>query len=137
MPRNLKLELNNVGPGRWLTSDGRFGVFKRMMPINPWLVTYNWKIKFEYSIHDFRDYNGPREYIELAPEVGRVGVYREVFPWLGKFTGEGSFEFGNPDRVTAKNGKVEEVAWRVFGKEKMFVESKSKDKDSILKVVFG
>ena len=45
MSRNNKLELDNVGIGKWMTSDGRFGVFRRLMPINPMEVTLNFKIK--------------------------------------------------------------------------------------------
>jgi len=102
MPRNKKLELDNIAPGKWLTADGRFGVFRRFKAINPMEVTSDFKVGKEYSIHSFEEYNGPREYLELAPEVGRVENYREIFPWLGQHTGEGSFELGDPDRVTAK-----------------------------------
>jgi hypothetical protein len=94
-----------------MTTDGRFGVFKRSVPIDPMVVTEKWKIGTEYSIHDFRDYAGPKEFIELAPEVGRVKAYKEVFPWLGVFTGEGSFELGNLGRREPKSmgKKVQEV----------------------------
>lgn len=102
MARNGKLSLEHYGPGRWKTVDGRFVVLRQLEPINPMLVTSSWKIKNVYSIRDLREYDGPREFPEFAPEVGLVGSYREVYPWLGKFTGEGSFEIGNPDRVEAK-----------------------------------
>jgi len=113
MARNSKLELDAVGLGRWMTADGRFGVFKRNKAINPMEATVDFKIKPEYSIHSFEDYNGPKQFIELAPEVGRVDTFNQVFPWIGQYTGEGSFEKGVPDRVTAKpmggSRKVEEA----------------------------
>lgn len=102
MARNKRLELTYVGLGKWFTSDGRFAVLKQMRPIDPMLATMRWKIQYVYSIRSFVDYNGPREWPELAPEIGRVGVYKDVFPWLGKYTGEGSFEMGNPERIEAK-----------------------------------
>jgi len=102
MARNRKLELENIGSGRWQTSDGRFAILRRRVPIDPLGVGEKWKVKSEYSIHDFRDYDGPRNFIELAPEIGRVDSFREAFPWLGQFTGEGSFELGNPERTEAK-----------------------------------
>jgi len=102
MARNRKLELDSVGIGRWMTADGRFGVLKRRRPINPMEATSDFKIQVEYSIHSFEEYDGPREFLELAPEVGRVQVFREVFPWLGEYTGEGSFEKGDPQLTAAK-----------------------------------
>lgn len=102
MARNAKLALEYVRRGVWRTVDGRFFVLKEMVPADPMLVTSQWKIAYRYSIRDFRDYDGPTEYPELAPEVGVVGAYREVYPWLGRFTGEGSFEVGNPGREEAK-----------------------------------
>jgi hypothetical protein len=113
MARNRKLELNNVGSGRWETADGRFGILQRLMPINPMEVTSDFKINKEYSIHSFEDYKGPRSFIELAPEIGRVSVYREVFPWLGAYTGEGSFVLGHPELMEPKpmgrSKQVEEI----------------------------
>ena len=91
-----------MGSGRWMTSDGRFGVFRRVIATTPMEVTGKWKTEMAYSIHDFRGYNGPKEFIELAPEVGRVSSYREAFPWLGEYTGEGSFEVGVPGRAEPK-----------------------------------
>ena len=102
MARNKKLELNNVAPGRWVTSDGRFAVLKIAKPINPMLVTDQWKIAYEFSIRSFEGYDGLRGFPELAPEIGRVDVYRKVFPWLGQYTGEGSFDVGNPEQMEAK-----------------------------------
>lgn len=102
MARNSKLELDGVAPGKWMTSDGRFAVLKRNIPINPMEATADFKIQIEYSIHSFEDYNGPKQFIELAPEIGRIQSFKEAFPWLGQYTGEGSFEKGDPGRVTAK-----------------------------------
>lgn len=132
MARNKKLELDSVGIGKWMTSDGRFAVVRRLTAINPMEVSFDlaskkdekiWKkIKLEYSIHSFEDYNGPKEFMELAPEVGRVSSFNQAYPWLGQYTGEGSFEKDNPELITAKtpgvkNGIVEavEVLSEVFG----------------------
>ena len=124
MARNKKLELDSDVRGIWWTADKRFAVYRRRKPINPMEATVDFKIKQVYSIHSFEHYDGPREYPQLAPEVGRVESYKEAFPWLGKYTGEGSFEAGNPERTTAKpmggTRKIEE-AWTVladvFGEE--------------------
>lgn len=96
MARNKKLELNNVSSGVWFTTDGRFAVVRRRQPINPMEATVDFKITNEFSIRSFEGYDGPREYPQLAPEVGSVGTFREVFPWLGEYTGEGSFVVGDP-----------------------------------------
>lgn len=102
MARNKNLELDNVGSGRWLTADGRFGVFRRVKAINPMEATFNFKIKKEYSIHSFVDYDGPKEWIQLAPEIGRVDTFGQVYPFLGEYTEEGSFEKGEPAVAQAK-----------------------------------
>ena len=94
--RNKALELNNIGTGKWITTDKRFGVVMRKYPINAMTPSFNFKIKRVYEIKSFEDYNGPREFPELAPTIGRVDVYRKVFPWLGVYTGEGSFKKGDP-----------------------------------------
>lgn len=99
--RNKGLELNNIYPGRWLTTDGRFGIFKRALAVNDPYITEKWKIKLVYSIHDLRDWNGPKEFMELATEIGRVDTYAQIYPWLGQYTGEGSFENGNPEKVVS------------------------------------
>lgn len=96
MARNKKLELNSVSSGVWFTTDGRFAVVRRRKPINPMLVTNDFKVANEFSIRSFEAYDGPREYPQLAPEIGKVGAFREVFPWLGEFTSEGSFVAGDP-----------------------------------------
>ena len=96
MARNKKLELNSVSSGVWFTTDGRFAVVRQRKPINPMLVTNDFKIANEFSIRSFEGYDGPKEYPQLAPEIGKVDVFKEVFPWLGEFTGEGSFVVGDP-----------------------------------------
>jgi len=111
--RNRKLELEYVCPGRWKTIDGRFVILKKIAPINPMEVTEKWKIRNEYSIRNMVGYDGPFDFPEFAPEVGVVDVYREVFPWLGKYTGEGSFEVGNPDRVKPKGLSESDDGWRL------------------------
>lgn len=99
MPRNKRLELNHVAPGVWFTTDKRFAVVRRLKPIKPLEVTADFKISKEFSIRSFVGYDGPREYPQLAPEVGVVETFREVFPWLGKYTGEGSFVAGDPGQT--------------------------------------
>ena len=96
MARNKKLELNNVASGVWFTTDGRFAVVRRRQPINPMEATVDFKITNEFSIRSFEGYDGPRNYPQLAPEVGSVSTFKEVFPWLGEYTGEGSFVVGEP-----------------------------------------
>lgn len=113
MARNRNLSLEYVGYGRWKTMDGRFMILRQAVPINPMEITSNWKIATEYSIRDFREYDGPADFPQLAPQVGVVGTYGEVYPWLGKFTGEGSFELGNPNRIRAKvPGPIKESVLR-------------------------
>jgi hypothetical protein len=102
MPRNKRLELNNVGSGKWVTSDGRFAVVRRQKPVDVTRLTANWKPETEYSIRSFEDYDGPQQYAELAPEVAVVQTFKEVYPWLGEHTGEGSFERGDPEKKEAK-----------------------------------
>lgn len=142
--RNKKLELEYSGPGKWKTSDGRFAVVKRMLADEPWKVTENWKIRFEYSIHNLVGYKGPFEFVELAPEVGRVQAQKDVFPWLGRFTGEGSFELGNPEKMTHNgdenaNLKSEtiEFLFNVLQAETSNKELRVSFKNNILEEVFG
>jgi hypothetical protein len=102
VPRNKKLELENIAPGCWRTADRRFAIIREVLPTDPMRVTQDWKIRQSYAIYDLRAYDGPIEYPQFAPRVGMVQTHREIYPWLGKFTGEGSFERGNPDLVKPK-----------------------------------
>lgn len=119
MARNKKLELKNVGSGRWLTTDGRFGIMKRPSSMRTDWPMDKWKIEHEYSIHMMDDTGVPPQFFELAPEVGRVKAQKDIFPWLGQFTGEGSFEIGNPGKVVAKvpgvmSGKRKEMKGEIL-----------------------
>lgn len=135
MARNNKLELDSSGIGTWSTADGRFSIVRRSIPINPMEATSDFKIRIEYSIHSFEDYDGPTQYPQLAPEIGRIDTFKEAFPWLGEYTGEGSFELGNPSLLTAKpmggNQKIEETM-NVL--EDVFCEAKFLPKDFVLGV---
>lgn len=113
MPRNHRLEIEYVAPRKWRTADGRFGVFKMLKPINPMMVTEIWKnkIKYIYSIRDLRSFDIENFY-ELAPEIGRVDKFSDVFPWLGRYTGEGSFDRDNVEQTLPKGGpkkRIQEV----------------------------
>ena len=112
MPRNKKLELENISPRKWKTVDGRFGVVKLLKPINPYLVTevQKRKIEYVYSIRDLRSFDMPGTFYELAPELGKVDKFAGVFSWLGRYTGEGSFDTEDVERETPKTGKLRE--WR-------------------------
>lgn len=148
MARNKKLELEYQSSGKWKTADGRFAIVKRAVADEPWKVTENWKIKYEYSIHDLREYGGPMEFPEFAREIGRVQRQTDVFPWLGKYTGEGSFELGNPDLTkprTGGNGVSESgdpgelavMLGSVFGEELLAKREHRVANRSILNLVFG
>ena len=116
MPRNNKLELENVGPRKWITADGRFGVVQMLKPIPPGYYTtevYKRKVEYVYTIRDLAEFDGPENFYELAPEIGRVDKFSQVFPWLGKYTGEGSFDTEDVEKTTPKNGTVKQVReWR-------------------------
>lgn len=114
MSRNHKLEIEYVAPRKWKTADGRFGVFKMLKPINPMMVTEIWKnkIQYVYSIRDLRLFDMPGNFYELASEIGRVNRFSDIFPWLGKYTGEGSFDRDNVEQVMPKGGtkkRIQEV----------------------------
>jgi hypothetical protein len=49
-----------------------------------------------------------REYMQIAPEIGRVESFKEVFPWLGRHTGEGSFDTEDIER-TKPRGMAEDI----------------------------
>ncbi len=100
MPRNNKLELDNVSPRKWITADGRFGVVQMRRPMKKFYTTevFSKKVEYVYSIRDLSTFDGPENFYELAPEIGQVETFGEVFPWLGRYTGEGSFDTNDPAR---------------------------------------
>jgi len=103
MPRNKRLELEYVSPNKWRTADSRFGIIKLRKPINPMQASVDFKIKYYYSIRDLRDFEMLEDgYYILANEIGRVDTYAEVFPWLGKYTGEGSFDTEDVNQITPR-----------------------------------
>ena len=115
MPRNSKLELENVNQRKWKTVDGRFGVVQMLKPIPPGYTVevYKRKVEYVYSIRNLDSFDGPENFYELAPEIGRVDKFNRIFPWLGQYTGEGSFDTEDVERSTPKTGNARGVSeWR-------------------------
>ena len=109
MARNRKLELNSIGRGRWMTSDRRFGVVRTKIPIEQMDASGDWQINYRYSIRDLNGESFLVEYMELAKEIGNLERFKDVFPWLGRYTGEGSFDTDDPERSVPKSGLAEDV----------------------------
>lgn len=83
MPRNKNLELNYVGRGSWATTDGRFVIVRVPRKAAFESASYErQKKEYDYSIRDLRGYQGPKEFPLLAPELGRVRTYSQVYNWL-------------------------------------------------------
>lgn len=82
-----KLELEYVAPGKWVTTDGRFGVIKKFKPINP-METSELPAKNRrhiFSVRDLRERTFTGLYYELAPEIYQAQRFADVHPWLSEF----------------------------------------------------
>ena len=84
------LELEYVGPGKWITVDGAFGVIKKFRPINP-METSEVPSKMNrhiFSIRDLREMDMTGTFYELAPELYQARRFKDVYPWLLDFVGK-------------------------------------------------
>ena len=81
------VELDFVAPGKWVTTDGQFGVIKKFKPLNPMetrtLLGKN--SKHVFSIRDLRERTYHGIYYELSPEINFVNRFKDIIPWLKSY----------------------------------------------------
>jgi len=78
------LELEYVGPGKWITADGAFGIIKKFRPINP-METSEVPSKMNkhlFSVRDLREMDMTGTFYELAPEIRQLRRFKDVHPFL-------------------------------------------------------
>lgn len=79
-----RFDLDYVGPGKWVTMGGEFGIVKRFRPINPMessaIPAKNRRHIF--SVRDLRQIKVPGKFYELSPEIYQAARFQDIVPFL-------------------------------------------------------
>jgi len=80
-------EIEFVGPGKWITTDGRFGVIKKFRPINPMESSElpGKRDRHVFSVRDLRNRTYTGLFYELSPELYQARRFKDVVPWIREF----------------------------------------------------
>lgn len=109
--RKDRLELDYVGPGKWITMGGEFAVIKRFRPINPMesstLPAKNRRHIF--SVRDLREIKVPGKFYELSPEIYQAVRFQDVVPFLKDYMEQEDKRKEEEDRLPQKSPQVVRV----------------------------
>lgn len=85
--KNKQAEIEFVAPGKWVTTDGMFGIIKKFRPMNPMESSTppGRRDRHVFSIRDLRNRTLPGLYYELSPELYQARRFKDVVPWINDF----------------------------------------------------
>jgi len=81
------VELDFVASGKWVSTDGQFGIIKKFRPLNPMESSElpNKRDRHIFSVRDLRGRTYTGLYYELSPELYQARRFKDVAPWINSF----------------------------------------------------